>query len=203
MSSGPYWSPDSSWITFQTYFEDDGEIYVVRSSGGEPVNLTNHPADDRQPTVSRDGRWIYFSSDRSGEYCIWKIGPDGGSPLQVTTGERQEYALESVDGRTLFYSDGSRLWSMPVAGGSPTVVLEQFPVTINWVVSEEGVYFQRALAAKNVIQFFDFRSRIAKPVLQAAKASYFGLSLSPEGQSILYTLGDPPESDIFLVDNFR
>ena len=203
MASGPYWSPDSSWITFQAYFEDHGDIYVVRVSGGEPVNLTNHPADDKQPTVSRDGRWIYFGSDRSGEYRIWKVGPDGGVPVPVTAGEQEQYALESVDGRTLYYSDGARLWSMPAAGGAPVLELEPFPLSMNWAVWESGVYFQKAATTPNVIEHYDFRSKTVTPVMENDTSSYYGLSLSPDERSILYTQGEPGESDIMLVEDFR
>ena len=32
---------------------------------------------------------------------------------------------------------------------------------------------------------------------------YHGLSVSPDGRSILYSQKDPPEMDIILVENFR
>ena len=92
----PYWSPDGSWITFRSFVGDQLDVFVTRASGGEPRNLTDHPAQDTGPTISRDGSRIYFRSDRSGENAIWSIAPEGGEPVQVTSGN-DLYALESVE----------------------------------------------------------------------------------------------------------
>ncbi len=40
-----------------------------------PVNST---ADDLQPTLSPDGAWIYFASDRGGAMSIWRVAIAGG-----------------------------------------------------------------------------------------------------------------------------
>ena len=37
--------------------------------------------DESVPTWSRDGRWIYFSSTRSGTTGIWKMPSAGGSAV--------------------------------------------------------------------------------------------------------------------------
>lgn len=39
------------------------------------VQLTNNPADDNQLVWTPDGRYIYFHSDRTGNYDIWKLEP--------------------------------------------------------------------------------------------------------------------------------
>ena len=36
------------------------------------------------PSWSRDGKWIYFASDRSGEYQVWKMPAGGGEAVQLT-----------------------------------------------------------------------------------------------------------------------
>ena len=38
------------------------------------------------PAVSPDGEWLYFDSDRSGSYDIWRQRVSGGTPEQVSTG---------------------------------------------------------------------------------------------------------------------
>jgi Tol biopolymer transport system component len=40
----------------------------MAADGGELRRLTDHPADDITKSWLADDRWIYFSSDRSGQY---------------------------------------------------------------------------------------------------------------------------------------
>ena len=62
----PGWSPDGQTIAFDSNLEGQYEIYTIPASGGKPRRLTSHPANDHVPSFSRDGKWIYFSSNRSG-----------------------------------------------------------------------------------------------------------------------------------------
>ncbi len=71
----PHWSPEGERIAFECILEGQGqwEIFVTSTHGGKPKRLTNNAANDDAPTWSRDGRWIYFVSDRSGEWQVWKM----------------------------------------------------------------------------------------------------------------------------------
>jgi len=65
------------------------EIYKKDISTGGTTRLTNNVADDREPALSTDGRWVAFASNRSGTYEIYKISVDTselyGSPVfQIT-----------------------------------------------------------------------------------------------------------------------
>ncbi|MDM8518701.1 protein kinase [Anaerolineales bacterium HSG6] len=48
----PLWSADGSKIIFVSKRDGNNEIYTMDTDGSNPVNLTNHPADDRHPTLS-------------------------------------------------------------------------------------------------------------------------------------------------------
>ena len=99
-------------------------IYVVESEGGVPQRLTNEPSEDGEATFSRDGRSIYFASDRSGRFEIWRIPATGGPAVQVTHGGGVA-AQESWDARHVYYSKteaGKDLWRVPVEGGVETPV---------------------------------------------------------------------------------
>lgn len=45
----PAWSPDSQWIVFTSRRDLNLEVYVVRASGGQAINLTNRAGVDQQP----------------------------------------------------------------------------------------------------------------------------------------------------------
>ena len=65
--------------------------------------MTTHPANDGNPSWSRDGRWIYFDSARTGEQQVWKIPEAGGDAIQVTR-DGGFAPLESPDGKFIYYT---------------------------------------------------------------------------------------------------
>ena len=73
-------SPDGKEIVFDLL----GDLYTMPISGGEAHALTSGIPWDMQPRYSPDGKWIAFTSDRSGGDNIWIIDRDGKNPKQVT-----------------------------------------------------------------------------------------------------------------------
>jgi imidazolonepropionase-like amidohydrolase/Tol biopolymer transport system component len=73
-------SPDGREIAFDLL----GDLYTLPIAGGEARSLTSGIPWDMQPRYSPDGRWIAFTSDRSGGDNIWVVDRDGKKPQQVT-----------------------------------------------------------------------------------------------------------------------
>ncbi len=84
--STPEVSPDGEWIVFvgdgqiplgkgnKKFYNTD--IFVCRTDGTQMTQLTYHAADDLSPVWSKDGRYIYFISQRGdadGNANIWRI----------------------------------------------------------------------------------------------------------------------------------
>ena len=78
-------------------------------------------------TVSPDGRWLYFDSDRSGNQDIWRQPLAGGNPEQLTTDTAADFDPQvSPDGREVAFHSfrtGNRdVFVMRAAGGSEVQV---------------------------------------------------------------------------------
>jgi Tol biopolymer transport system component len=82
--ASPVISPNGRWImlvgeslifTGKSYYRNT-DIYVCRTDGTQLTQLTFHAADDLSPVWSRDGRYIYFISQRGsadGVANVWRM----------------------------------------------------------------------------------------------------------------------------------
>lgn len=205
------WSPDGRYIAFEFRPKEHSEIYLLEVGNGVSRLLPTLPgADNGGPNWSRDGKWIYFYSDRGGgPFQLWKIQVNGGSPVQVTR-NGGVFAAESRDGRFLYYSkfEAPGIWKMPLSGGEESQVLDQpaGEAWFDWALVRTGIYYinQARRGAPAVVKFFDFATG-KKTSLATVERSCCGLALSPDGTSILYVQLESGEekSDIMLVKNFR
>ena len=73
-------SPDGKEIVFDLL----GDLYTIPMSGGDAKAIASGIAWDMQPRYSPNGRWIAFTSDRSGGDNIWIMNRDGSDPKQVS-----------------------------------------------------------------------------------------------------------------------
>jgi tricorn protease len=72
-STSPYgefqdlsWSPDSRWLAWSVAGSNSfNRIYLYQIETGKTVPLTTDRFNSTSPAWSRDGKWIYFLSDRS------------------------------------------------------------------------------------------------------------------------------------------
>jgi Tol biopolymer transport system component len=182
------------------------DIYVISVSGGKPIRLTSDPAGDVSPTWSRDGKWVYFGSKRTGRWEIWKVSAGGGEAVRVTR-NGGDTAIESPDGKFLYYTkyyDSSGLWKMPVSGGEESPVLPSV-FRRSFFLVKEGIYFIPAPGAdrKSSIQFLSLATTKVKTVAPISGFPSEGLSVSPDGRSLLFTQLDEAGSDLMLVENFK
>ncbi len=60
----------------------DSDLWLVKTTGGEPRRLTFRLGRDDSPRWSPDGKTIAFVSDRDGSSQLWLIDPDGGEAFQ-------------------------------------------------------------------------------------------------------------------------
>src|SRR5262249_6046586 len=117
--SRPLFSPDGKSLAFISTRSGNGDIYVVDLATSQTRRITADDARDQLDAWSRDGKWIYFSSNsRSGDggaNDIYRVSSSGGTPMMITD-ERMinEYnASPSPDGKSLAftgYGNASGQW---------------------------------------------------------------------------------------------
>ncbi|MCZ6751191.1 MAG: Tol-Pal system protein TolB, partial [Acidobacteria bacterium] len=60
----------------------------------QPRNITNAASNDGHPWFSRDGKWIVFESDRTGNLELWKINLETSEQQQLTFGGKKYSSRE-------------------------------------------------------------------------------------------------------------
>jgi hypothetical protein len=128
----------------------------------------------------------------------------GGVPAIVTQGEASQ-GFESPAGDVLYFvrsDDAPGLWSMPVASGRETFVLEGVRQN-RWSVTNDGIVFMQ-LGRNSGIRYFEFASQVVSaawpvPVTQLSS----GFSVTRDGSSAPWAQTDVLKTELMIIDRWR
>jgi hypothetical protein len=86
-------------------------------TGSKVRRLTFSASLENAPTWSPDGRWIAYSSYRSGHSSIWKMRSDGGQKTRLAGPLLLDVPAWSPDGRRIAYAGvHGQIWMMNADG---------------------------------------------------------------------------------------
>ncbi|MGB6134529.1 MAG: DPP IV N-terminal domain-containing protein [Acidobacteriaceae bacterium] len=110
----PVMSPDGTKIAFIRSPEGSvRDVYVMDASGGAPRRLTFDQRLVVGITWTADSQYVVFSSNREGEFALWKVPAIGGPIERVSVGDENSYSPAiSRKGNLLAYSHGTGRWDI-------------------------------------------------------------------------------------------
>lgn len=217
----PHWAPDGARIAFTAHSGGNADIFVMRCEPGttscdKPRQLTRSPEPDANPTWSADGRWIYFSSSRSGGYEVWRMPSGGPAEPERLTWNGGYLARESTDGKWLYFS---KLWNLPgfwrialPARGAGQI---EIPVALNvpfkagatWALGSKELFYYPSVD-ESTVPFPDIRAvNLTTGATRNLPVEKFrlgrGLSLSPDEHSLLRSQTDRAQTLIMVAEQGR
>lgn len=129
MAYEPTFSPDGTWIVFESHpvdVENQGVITKCKTDNSSGyIALTDAEEDCRQPNWSPAGNYILYQKFENGQWDIWIMKPDGTEKKKVTPGEGDKTdACFSYDGLYIIYStdydlEFANIYKIAISGGSP------------------------------------------------------------------------------------
>ena len=127
INGAPAFSPDGRKLVLTLGGVDGNpDIHVLDINSRKTTRLTTHRAIDTEGTWSPDGRFIYFTSDRSGGPQIYRVSVNGGTPERITfDGSYNARPRLSPDGSKLsvVYNDRGNFRIAVMDVGKPDVLV--------------------------------------------------------------------------------
>ena len=170
------------WPIYDSY-----DIYVANADGSDTELLIGGPGYDAEATVSPDGKYIIFTSTRSGDLDLWRYEIETGDLLQLTS-------ELGYDGGAFFSRDSKQIvWRASRPTGEAA---EKYTSLLarNSVEPGDLEIFVADIDGSNVRQITTLGG--------ANWAPFF----HPTGEKILFTTNhhmletDPRQFDIFMVN---
>jgi imidazolonepropionase-like amidohydrolase/Tol biopolymer transport system component len=176
----PDWSPDGEYIVARKHFTSRrslgaGEMWLYHRSGGEGVQLTKKPNDQKdagEPAFSPDGRYLYFSQDVS-PGPVFEYNKDPNGEIFVI----QRLDRESGDVERYVTGPGGSIRPTPSPDG-------------------KSLAFVRRIRTKSVLHVLDLESGIERPIHDALDRDmqetwsihgvYPQMSWTPDSRSLVF-----------------
>jgi serine/threonine protein kinase len=107
-------SPDGHSVTFVSQVNGIAQVFLMLTSGGEPLQLTNDEGDKWVDNFSHDGKEIYYATTH-GRDEVWAVPTLGGATRRVVAGF---FAVPSPDGAFIYYgkSDSAAIFRSAKSG---------------------------------------------------------------------------------------
>ena len=147
------WTNAAGFLGFQIDTKSGqyrADVVQFRIGDNAPTPLVSSPADDREPALSPDEKWLAYTSTISGANEVYvRSYPQAGPGVQVSSRGGTD-PIWSRDGTELFYRSGSRIMSaahhpLSTSGafGAPHVLFNgafDFSQNRNWSLSPDGSF---------------------------------------------------------------
>jgi tricorn protease-like protein len=192
---GPRWSPDGKQIAFISGSNRSSDVFLVNADGTDTRQFTKSDGIERSPTWSADSQHVYFGSNRTGQFEIWKKPVAGGEAVQITEDGGAE-AFEPPEWPGLLFVKQRPEMGIYAKRSTGTGIINRGGLEGAWTVNRDGIYFLgRANEPRPAIYFT--RGQRWRPTVVAEIPGRLprrrpGFDVSPDGEWVVVALEAVP-----------
>ena len=200
-------APETAKIAFMSKQDGNSEIYIMNPDGSDQVNLTQHPAEDYDPTWSPNGKQILFSSNRDGPFDLYLMDADGMNVRKVFKNSKyRRNPVWSPDGKRVVYEQGDAQKVKQIVGLFlvPRADLTIYIATLNgdsiekladgfdpsWSPDGREIAFAVGGRERTPLGIFDLQKRSQTTILSKENRWISSPSWSPRGDKIVFAKHD-------------
>lgn len=186
-------APDTAKIVFTSAgISGKRDIFIMDTDGHNEINLTEHPADDIQPTWSPTGEHILFVSDREGTHDLYLMEPDGSNVRRVFEEKSHRVApIWSPDGKRIAYVHNGLQLTINIAtkDGNGVEVLtfidDHLYVNLAWSPDGTEIAFDNIISLHRT-HIINLQTRTVAPLLPELQFVIHNVEWSPDGKQLAF-----------------
>jgi Tol biopolymer transport system component len=178
-------------LVYQSYRDNNWEIYYANDGIVSPIRLTYHKTSDIHPRLNRGTTRIAFASNRDGDYEIYTMNVDGSGLVQITANTTDDVnPIWSPDGTKIAfeaYRDGQpEIYVMGVNGQSPTRLTFNSAYDASPAWSPDGSKIAFVSARTGGYRIYSINSDGSSLTLLSTQPYSFNPAWSPDGKQIAF-----------------
>ncbi len=195
--SVPKWSPGGERITVDGFhgFRNAYIVDVATQQIGPPLT------DDgsRLPTWTKDGKGVYYYSDRGGLTSLWRVDLRTNTHQRLLDAPGLLHPAESPDGENVYFLQSGNLMRAPVEGGGPPELVERDVAA--FALAGHSVYLRKR---SGQLLRRDLRTGEDEHLLTTdgrSNVPNLGIAVSRDERWLAYTRWVREESDVQLLES--
>jgi Tol biopolymer transport system component len=195
-------------------------IVVVPAEGGTPASVTDSVSLHQSPFWSRDGRTLFYVSNRQGTADVYALDLGARSrtdrtPVRVTTGMGAHSAGLSADGTRIVYAvygSTSNIWALPIPTSAVTSAASAEPLTsgnqtvegVRVSTDRQWLLYDSDLSGNSDVYRMPIAGGESERLTRDPVDEFRGV-LSPDGKELVYHSYQTGARNVFLLslDNGR
>lgn len=188
-------------------------IVLVPAAGGTAVSVTDSGSLHQSPVWSRDGKTLYYVSNRQGPRDIYALDVGGDAranrePLRLTTGIGAQSIAFSSDGAHIVYAvytSSANVWGMPIptkdsATASSAVQITSGNQTVEGVrvsPDDQWIVYDSDLSGNSDVYRVSVTGGEPERLTSGPMDEFRG-AVSPNGKEVVYHTFETGSRNLFL-----